>query len=135
MQPVSLRTDPEFDGSLTFSRAPDGELDFEDGVAEVPDDVDVDWLVDRYPNLVAGDNPEPKDTGDDSDSSDEEPASESEPEPEPEEEPEPDEDEEDPLADADYSDLQQMAGEYDDIKGNQSAEDLRAALREKREED
>ena len=115
-QRVSLR-DSEFSGTLTFSRAPRGELTFKDGVAEVDDDVDVGWLVDRYPNLTAGDAPAPDESESDDSDADE---SESDTD-----------DESDEFDEMDYDELQSRAGEHDDIKGNQSADDLRAALREK----
>lgn len=50
-QTLHLTTPSGYSGTLTFSRAPAGELTFEDGVATVADDVDVDRLCDRYPNL------------------------------------------------------------------------------------
>lgn len=48
---LHLTNPPDYTGTLPFSRAPGGELTFEDGATTVSDDVDVALLTDRYPNL------------------------------------------------------------------------------------
>jgi len=55
-------TRPEsYSGTLTFAFAPGGELTFEDGVATVSPDTDVELVCDRYPHLepLREDDPDP----------------------------------------------------------------------------